>query len=244
METQAKTKQVIPAQRCKDEGLDFIEERAVDDEGVTHVYYKIIDAAGVVYNAMLLSDGTVFDGYMKFDNTETYERFQGPADTLCGWWRAKWWHEIMRDRNGEIYLWREHKNVGPSAFMEHIARASELAEIMFDLHEQQILEFGSTGHWAVCLPQDVREELVATAYASREGKSRQEMIVERLRRPPSTEPSAPESVGENHVRSLVEKIRQRKAAATEPEGEVARRDDYEPREATTAVLKEEDESRS
>jgi hypothetical protein len=35
-----------------------------------------------------------------------------------------------------------------SEFLEHIASAKELAEIMFDDNKQQILEF-DTGHWAV-----------------------------------------------------------------------------------------------
>ena len=46
METETKTKGLIPAQRCRDEGLDFIEECVVDEQGLTHLNYKILDAAG------------------------------------------------------------------------------------------------------------------------------------------------------------------------------------------------------
>src|SRR5438309_375505 len=109
-----KVRRLIPAQRCKDEGLDFIEECAVDDQGVTHVDYKIVDAAGVVYNGILQASGMVSDGYMTYHNAETFERFQGPVDILCGWWWGKWWHEILRDQNGEIYIWKHHKQVSPS----------------------------------------------------------------------------------------------------------------------------------
>jgi MoaA/NifB/PqqE/SkfB family radical SAM enzyme len=108
---------------------------------VTHISYKIIDGAGVIYNPILRSDG------------KTYEAFQGPADTLCGCWWAKWRYEVLRDQNGEIYIWGHHKNVGDSEFLEHIASAKELAEIMFDDNKQQILEF-DTGHWAVCLQEE------------------------------------------------------------------------------------------
>jgi hypothetical protein len=93
----------------------------------------------------------------------------------------------MRDENGEIYLYRQHEKVSPSASIEHIPSAKELADVIFDLEEQQILEFGNSGHWAVCLPEDVREELADTARHRSEDKSRQEMIVERLRRPSLTD---------------------------------------------------------
>jgi hypothetical protein len=217
-------KRLIPAQRCTVEGLDFIEERTVDDQDVTHVDYKIIDAAGIVYNAMLQSDGTVFDGYMTYADTKTFEAIQGPVNTLCGWWWAHWRYEILRDQNGEIYLWQRHKNVGDAGFMRHIASANELAEILFDLQEQEILEF-TTGHWGVCLPAEIRDELITTAYHSGE-KSRQEMIVERLRRPPLTEDQKrellrartpqPSDARKGQVASLLEKIRQRQAAAKQP----------------------------
>ena len=207
METEVKTKRLISEQRCKDENLDFIEECTVDDEGAKHIRYKIIDGVGVGYNAISLSDGMVFDGYTTYYDTQTFERFQGPADILCGWWWAEWRHEIIRDRAGEIYLLRYHKNVGPSDFMEHMASANELAEILFDPQEQEILEFPNTGHWAVYLPEDVREELITTAHRRRDEKSLQEMIVERLRHAPFTEESVPQG-----VREMVHRIRQRKAA--------------------------------
>jgi hypothetical protein len=78
-------KRLIPAQRFEDEGLDFIEEHTVDDQGVTHVSYKIMDETGIAYAGLLRRDGAVFDGYTTYDCADTFERFKGPANTLCGW---------------------------------------------------------------------------------------------------------------------------------------------------------------
>jgi len=221
--------------------------------------YKIIDAAGVVYNGVLQPDGMVFDGYMTHHNAETFEPFEGPADTLCGWWWDKWWYEILRDQNGEIYIWKHHKQVSPSEYIMHLPTAGALAEFIFDLEEPQILELANSGHWAVCLPEEVRDELIDAAPHGRADKSRQEMIVERLRRSPFTEEAAPDSVRENarqcpdahkaHAVSLVEKIRQRKAAAKEPNidirlafegcnGEFACDDDKAARDAAAAGYEE------
>jgi hypothetical protein len=163
----------------------------------------------------------------------------------------------LRDQNGEIYIWGHHKNVGDSEFLEHIASAKELAEIMFDVKEQQILEF-DTGHWAVCLPEEIREELQISAYYSRE-KSRQEMIVERLRRSALTDEQKgalvrarspqPSAAHQTQVPSLVEKIPQRQAAAKESNvendltfeernGEVACDGVKDPRDAAAAGYEE------
>lgn len=253
-------KRLIPAQRCKDERLDFIEERTVDDEGVTRISYKIMDTAGVEYNGILQSNGTVFDGYMTHHNAETFERFKGPTDSLCGWWWANWWHEILRDQNGQIYIWKQHKQVSPSEYIMHLPTAGALAEFVFDLEQPQILEFPNSGHWAVFLPEDVREELTDTAYHRWEDKSRQEIIVERLRRPPLTEEEkrellrarAPQPSGAHkaQIAWLVEQIRQKQAAAQAPDlesdltfeehnCEFACDDDKDSRDAAAAGYEEE-----
>jgi hypothetical protein len=181
-------KRLITEQRFKDEGLDFIEEEVIDNEGVGHVYCKIVDAGGVVYGGILQPGGTVFDGYTTYHDAETFERCTGPTRSLCGWWWGLFWYEIRRDQNDEIYLYSVHRQVSPSLYIEHLPTAGALAEMIFDLEKGQILEFTNSGHWAVSLPEDVRKELEDKAYhRSEHKKSRQELIVERLRRPPLTE---------------------------------------------------------
>jgi hypothetical protein len=132
-------KRLISAQRCKDESLDFIEESTVDDQGITHIEYKIIDAAGVVYNGVLQPDGTVFDGWMTYVGAKTFERFEGPADTLCGWWSGHWWYKILRDQKGEIFVWKSHEPVSPSEYIMHLSTARALADFIFDLGNPKLL---------------------------------------------------------------------------------------------------------
>jgi hypothetical protein len=63
----------------------------------------------------------------------------------------------------------------------------------------------------VCLPEEIRAELKDTAYQKWDDNSRQELIVERLRRPPLTVEEKRKFLRARAP--LLEKLRQRKAAA-------------------------------
>jgi hypothetical protein len=85
-----------------------------------------------------------------------------PLTSLCySWWRERY-GEIMRDANGELYLYRYHCNIGYSDYYYRFRNAQDLAAAIFDLDEYQILEFPETGHWAVSLPKEVRDEIWKT----------------------------------------------------------------------------------
>jgi hypothetical protein len=262
-------RRLIPYQRVKEEGLRFVDNEIVGDDGQNVIHSTITDAAGIVYDAVLHEDGTVGTDYCHYDSVETYQRVKGPFETLCSFtWGYKHRYHIVRDQNRDIYLHHYWEIVGCSDHIEAIKTVGRLAEIMFDDHDDTdhslIFEFPKSGHWAVRLLEEVRNEIEQTAYYQLEDdKSRQELIVERVRRPLKTEEelsallkerwrrqqeAAPKTeeerlqrnaalfkrlginvteqesdpmTGEQRVQSpqvasLVEKIRQRQAAAKEP----------------------------
>ena len=172
---------LITAQRCRDEGLEFEEHTImITDDGVEHVRPKITDAAGVVYDAMLCDGGKkVTDHFATYDCVETFMRLTRPLTSLCYWWWYERYSEIMRDANGELYLYSYHRNVGYSDYYYRFRSAQDLAAVIFELDEYQILEFPETGHWAVSLPKEVRDEIWKTT------SNRRDTIVERLRRQPA-----------------------------------------------------------
>ena len=174
-------KRLITAQRCHDEGLAFEEYTImITDDGVEHVRAKITDAAGVVYDAMLCEDSKkVTDHFATYDCAETFMRLTRPLASLCYSWWCERYSEIMRDANGELYLYRYHCNIGYSDYYYRFRNAQDLAAAIFDLDEYQILEFPETGHWAVSLPKEVRDEIWKTT------SSRRDTIVQRLRREPA-----------------------------------------------------------
>jgi hypothetical protein len=152
-------KRLITAQRCHDEGLAFEEYTImITDDGVEHVRANITDAAGVVYDAMLCADSKkVTDHFATYDCAETFMRLTRPLTSLCYWWWYKQYLEIMRDANGDLYLYSYQRNIGYSDYYYRFTSAQDLAAVIFDLDEYQILEFPETGHWAVSLPKEVRD---------------------------------------------------------------------------------------
>jgi hypothetical protein len=188
---EGEARRLIPYQRVKEEGLRFVDHETVGDDGITCVHSTISDAAGVVYDAVLHEDGTVGTDYCHYDSVETYQRVKAPFETLCSfYWGYKHRHHIVRDQNRAIYLSHYWENVGCSDHIEAVKTADRLAEILFDDHDETdqslIFEFPKSGHWAVRLPEEVRNELEQTAYYRMEDKSRRDLIVERVRRPLKT----------------------------------------------------------
>ena len=115
-----------------------------------------------------------------------------PFETLCSFtWGYKHRYHIVRDQNRDIYLYHYWENGSCSDRIEAIKTADRFAEIMFEDHDDSdhslIFEFPKSGHWAVRLPVEVRNEIEQTAcYRLEDDRSRQELIVERVSRPLKT----------------------------------------------------------
>jgi len=54
---------LIPYQRVKEEGLQFVDNHIVGDDGQKVIHSTITDAAGVVYDVVLNEDATVSTDY-------------------------------------------------------------------------------------------------------------------------------------------------------------------------------------
>jgi hypothetical protein len=95
---------------------------------------------------MMCEDGQkVTDHFATYDCAETFMRLTRPLASLCYWWWYARYSEIMRDANGELYLYSYHRNVGYSDYYYRFRSAQDLAAVIFDLDEYQILEFPETG---------------------------------------------------------------------------------------------------
>jgi hypothetical protein len=225
----------IPIAEKKARGLEFRKYTYTED-GEAFYRMRLTAPDGSIcdeIDGVLLETGEVTDGVMGYDSAETCERMKGPFENICTWWWANMRNTLVRDANGEIYLHSYHKNVSDSEYYSRVRTPQELVELLFDElcgedREVAILEFLKSGHWAVALPEPVRDEITSTA--SRRRESRRDLIVERLfhREPEEAEPepdkftlflSAGNQSGSyrREIRSLMEKLEtERETAAAEP----------------------------
>jgi hypothetical protein len=98
---------------------------------------------------MLCDDSKkVTDHFATCDCAETFMRLTRPLTSLCYSWWCERYSGIMRDANGELYLYSYHCNVGYSDYYYRFRNAQDLAAAIFDLDEYQILEFPETGELA------------------------------------------------------------------------------------------------
>jgi hypothetical protein len=205
-------KRLISLERYKSEGLEFVhreQERPAEKEGeqpIREIWAKVVDAAGNVYDGVLMPDGWVDTDFCKHGN-DAFGNFKGPAETLCSYLWHRWRYQLLRDANGELYQYRYHTQVSMSDEIWHISTPQQLAEMFLVLEDVQIIEFAS-GHWTVNLPEDVREEIENTVYYHHTDKNRTDLIAERLRRKGNN----PNVEGRTYE-SIVERLRSKQPAA-------------------------------
>jgi hypothetical protein len=183
---------LITEQRVQDEKLDWA--RPVQDgDKLAYVPaewdgddFKIVDAGGVVYDAILLANGIVDSGWTKYDSADTFERicrYKGGA--IQHWvevtemWEGRHHFSLYQDKQtGELFSHRYHRQVAPSDFVEAVNTIPHLASWLLDLHEQHTVVFPHTGHIAVSLPVELRDQIERLAHL--ENRTRRDWIIDRL----------------------------------------------------------------
>ena len=60
-------RRLIPYQHVKEEGLQFVDNEIIGDDGQKVIHSTITDSAGVAYDAVLHEDGTVGTNYCHYD---------------------------------------------------------------------------------------------------------------------------------------------------------------------------------
>jgi hypothetical protein len=168
--------------------LDFGETTRKDDNGWNVAEFPIVDEecnpitdeAGARYDGVIFDDGSVFDGFCKYDSAETFQKWRsGGHVKIAELWERYRRHSLYRDKTtGEVFQHSYHKQVSPSDSVWAVKDVSLLASWFVDLHEQEITTFPRTGHIVVSLP----EELFGTimTIASTEDRTERDWIVERL----------------------------------------------------------------
>jgi hypothetical protein len=150
-----------------------------------HEGRKIVDAEGVVYDAILAEDGTVFDDWTRYDSADSFERLRRGGErrqqlvTIAETSQGRYHYTLFRDKEtDEFFAHSYHSRVYPSNHIMSVNSAHHLADWLLDLHEQQTITFPQTLHIAVSLPADLIDRIERVALL--EGRSTRDWIFERL----------------------------------------------------------------
>ncbi len=178
----------ISKQLFDERELNFGETTRKDDNGWDVAEFPIVDRdcntitneAGAPYDGVIFEDGSVFDGFCKYDSAETFEKWRsGERVKIAELWERHWRHSLYRDKTtGEVFQHSYHKQVSPSDSVRAVKDVSLLVSWFVDLHEQEIITFPRTGHIVVSLPEDLFGTIMTIT--STEKQTNRDWIVERL----------------------------------------------------------------
>jgi hypothetical protein len=104
-----------------------------------HKDRKIVDAEGVIYNAIIEEDGVVFDEWTRYDSADTFERFHrdrsAPLIEVAEAWNRHDPCSLYSDKDfTEFFSYGYLSNVSPSDFIMSVNSAADLADWLFGHH--------------------------------------------------------------------------------------------------------------
>jgi hypothetical protein len=155
---------LISEQRVKEENLEWVSVPCGDNV----VLEEIVDADGVVYNAILRADGRVDDGFVVWDSPRTFERFgeeavKPVAHTHIGHWTIRL---LWNRETNEFFCDEYHNKVFPSESVMSVP-AEDVARWFVDLTEYTVIEWDQTGHLCFRLPGGLIDQIREVAWAER-----------------------------------------------------------------------------
>jgi len=170
---------LISRRRIEDENLAFTEtERGMGEGGIGCVTLKIVDSAGVIYDAVLYEDGTVFNGFCEFEDSDTFRRAREAQEIAMKQSSSRTSRLHYAAHTGEFF---EEYEV-PSVCYSRVWQVPRDKAIwwFFETSEWDELELTDTGTAAFWLPANLVQKARKTAEA--ENLSLRGWILEKLSR--------------------------------------------------------------
>lgn len=164
---------LISQRRFRDEHLKWVGFITEDN----HLIQKIFDRDGVEYNGILHENGTVDDGFAVLDSPETFERLTEAAKPVASK-RVGRWHQTLHWNRETSEFFCYKTNDFPGVMMIESVPVEDVSRWLLDIDEEQTVDFSETGHLAISLPTELREQIARVA--SVEHRSVRDWIIDRL----------------------------------------------------------------
>src|SRR5579864_3692318 len=138
----------ISSKRVKQEGLKEIEIDHTDNQGVNCVDWKITDADGVVYDAIIDEDGTITHPSGRYSAPDAFEKSSLPSDLIASKFGPYQESNLYRCRDtGEFFEEQWLRSVGEPFFSS--ATQEDAFRWFSEAAEGDLVELPDTGFTAI-----------------------------------------------------------------------------------------------
>jgi hypothetical protein len=156
----------ISSKRVKQEGLKEIEINYTDDRGVNHVDWKITDADGVVYDAIIDDDGTVSHSSGRYSGPDAFEKVRMPSDLIASKFGRYRESNLYRCHDtGEFFEEQWFRSVG-EPLISSVAQ-EDAFRWFAETGESDLIELPDTGFTTINPQSALRAEIEKLAAARR-----------------------------------------------------------------------------
>ena len=169
----------ISRKRLVEECLEFKKVVVSVNEAGQQVRYIIVDRDGIEYDGVLNEDGSLFDGFTEWQNSDVFDRFvrsEGNPKPIAKKYRFRWCTESLffNDITSEFFLLLEYSSAG-MFYMSSIS-SLEAALWFVELECDQELIIHDKPFIGFTLPDEIMDRVLDKTWAvfeSRAGWTRQ-----------------------------------------------------------------------